>query len=248
MIEIKNLSKIYPTEHGELVALDDINLRIMDRDIFGIIGMSGAGKSTLVRCINLLEQPSEGSISIDGQVVTSLHGAELRELRRKIGMVFQNFNLLMQKTILQNVAFPLEIAGMDKASRDKRAAELLDMVGLGSKLHNYPAQLSGGQQQRVSIARALANNPSLILCDEPTSALDSLTTNSILKLLRDINRQLGVTIIIITHEIGVVEKICNRVAVIDNTKIVEQGTTEEILLDPKCHITKQLLGRVNWDE
>lgn len=248
MIEIQGLTKAYPVKDGgSFTAIEGIDLTVNDGDIFGIIGMSGAGKSTLVRCINLLEQPTQGSIKIDGIEVTAARGKDLLALRRKIGMVFQKFNLLMQRTILDNVALPLEIAGVDKTAREKRAQELLELVGLGDQGSKYPAQLSGGQQQRVSIARALANHPSLILCDEPTSALDSLTTNSILKLLRDINRQLGVTIIIITHEISVVEKICNRMAVIDSSVIVEQGDVAEIMTHPKEEITKKLLGEVSWD-
>lgn len=248
MIQIQGLTKAYPVKGGgSFTAIEGIDLTVNDGDIFGIIGMSGAGKSTLVRCINLLEQPTRGSIQIDGIEVTAARGKDLLALRRKIGMVFQKFNLLMQRTILDNVALPLEIAGADKQTRLARAQELLELVGLGDQGSKYPAQLSGGQQQRVSIARALANHPSLILCDEPTSALDSLTTNSILKLLRDINRQLGVTVIIITHEISVVEKICNRVAVIDSSVIVEQGDVADIMAHPQEEITKKLLGEVSWD-
>ncbi len=248
MIEIKNLSKFFSTENGDFVAINDINLTIDDGDIFGIIGMSGAGKSTLIRCINLLEKPSEGKIVIDGQDITALEGRELLSLRRKIGMVFQRFNLLMQRTIRDNVAFPLEIAGEDKKTRLARADELLEIVGLASKADSYPVQLSGGQQQRVSIARALANHPSLLLCDEPTSALDSLTTNSILKLLKDINHKLGVTIIIITHEISVVEKICNKVAIIDESRIIEQGYVKDVISNPQQEITKRLLERGELSE
>jgi D-methionine transport system ATP-binding protein len=248
VIEIRKLTKSYPVKGGTFTAIENIDLNIEDGDIFGIIGMSGAGKSTLVRCINLLERPTSGSIRIDGADVTSIRGGQLLALRRKIGMVFQKFNLLMQRTILDNVTLPLEIAGMGKREREARALELLDLVGLSNQAYKYPAQLSGGQQQRVSIARALANRPSLILCDEPTSALDSLTTNSILKLLRDINRKLGVTMIIITHEIGVVQKICNKVAVIDSSVIVEQGETSFVLAHPREMITKQLLGEVDWDD
>jgi len=243
MIEIKNLSKFFSTENGDFVAINDINLTIEDGDIFGIIGMSGAGKSTLIRCINLLEKPSEGKIVIDGQDITVLEGKDLLTLRRKIGMVFQRFNLLMQRTIRDNVAFPLEVAGIDKKQRLERVDELLEIVGLTSKAGSYPVQLSGGQQQRVSIARALANHPSLLLCDEPTSALDSLTTNSILRLLKDINHKLGVTIIIITHEIAVVEKICNKVAIIDESRIIEQGFVKDVINNPQQEITKKLLER-----
>ncbi|QOX65354.1 ATP-binding cassette domain-containing protein [Anoxybacterium hadale] len=243
MIEIKNLSKFFSTENGDFAAINGINLRIEDGDIYGIIGMSGAGKSTLIRCINLLEKPSEGQILIDGLDITALEGRALLTLRRKIGMVFQRFNLLMQRTIRDNVAFPLEIAGVAKKQRLERVDELLEIVGLTSKAGSYPVQLSGGQQQRVSIARALANHPSLLLCDEPTSALDSLTTNSILKLLKDINHKLGVTIIIITHEIAVVEKICNKVAIIDESRIIEQGLVKDVISNPQQDVTKKLLER-----
>lgn len=248
MIETRQLTKSYPVSGGNFTAIERIDLTIEDGDIFGIIGMSGAGKSTLVRCINLLERPTSGSILIDGVEVTSMQGRQLLALRRKIGMVFQKFNLLQQRSILENVALPLEIAGVGRREREARAMELLDLVGLSNQAKKYPAQLSGGQQQRVSIARALANRPSVILCDEPTSALDSLTTNSILKLLREINRKLGVTMIIITHEIGVVQKVCNKVAVIDSSVIVEQGDTSYVLKNPHQQITKQLLGEADWDE
>ncbi|MGN1350014.1 MAG: methionine ABC transporter ATP-binding protein [Anaerovoracaceae bacterium] len=241
MIEIKNLSKIYNTPRGEFRALDNINLTINDGDIFGIIGMSGAGKSTLLRCINLLEHPTSGDIVIDGQVITSFKGKKLLELRRSMGMVFQKFNLLTQRTVHDNVAYPLEICKVPKKERDQRVEELLELVDLSSKSSNYPSQLSGGQQQRVSIARALANNPKIILCDEPTSALDSLTTNSLLKLLKDINRKLGVTIVIITHEMSVVKKICNRVAVIDDASIIEQGETKDVFSNPQQKMTRLLL-------
>ena len=247
MIEIKNLSKVYSMDGGSFTAIENINLTIQDGDIFGIIGMSGAGKSTLIRCLNLLERPTSGQVLINGQDITNLRGSQLLQLRRKTGMIFQKFNLLMQRTILDNVALPLEIVGTPRQARQARAAELLELVGLSSQAKKYPAQLSGGQQQRVSIARALANHPDVLLCDEPTSALDSLTTNSILKLLRDINQKLGVTIVIITHEIGVVEKICNQVAVIDSSSIVEQGRTADVIANPREQITKQLLGRVSWD-
>lgn len=242
MIEIKNLSKIYNTNYGEFKALEDINITINDGDIFGIIGMSGAGKSTLLRCINLLEKPSSGHVLINGEDITGFAGAQLLQLRRNIGMVFQRFNLLMQRTVKDNVAFPLEICGVPKEEREKRVAELLDLVGLADKANNYPVQLSGGQQQRVSIARALANNPGIILCDEPTSALDSLTTNSLLQLLKDINEKLGVTIVIITHEMSVVNKICNRVAVINDAHIIEQGVTKEVFTNPQHEMTKLLLS------
>lgn len=248
MIEIKNLSKTFDTRGTRHTALEDINLTIEDGDIFGIIGMSGAGKSTLVRCINLLERPTSGSVIIDGVDVTGFTGRQLSDLRATIGMVFQDFNLFAQRTVFENVTFPLEIRGDSVADREARGRELLELVGLSKKARQYPSQLSGGQQQRVSIARALANHPRVILCDEATSALDSLTTNSVLKLLRQINRETGVTMVVITHEIGVVEKICNRVAVIDGSRIVEQGDAAEVLASPRNDVTKRLLGQVRWDE
>ena len=241
MIEIKNLSKFYNTPDGVFTALDDVNLTIDDGEIFGIIGMSGAGKSTLLRCINLLEHPSQGQVLIDGQDITGFSGKQLLNLRRGIGMVFQKFNLLTQRTVLDNVTYPLEINGVPKDQRKARAMELLELVDLASKAGNYPSQLSGGQQQRVSIARALANNPKIILCDEPTSALDSLTTNSLLKLLKNINSTLGVTIVIITHEMSVVRKICGRVAVIDQGRIIEQGPTDDVFTSPQQAMTQMLL-------
>jgi len=247
MIEIKNVSKVFKTVHGDFTALDRIDLTIPDGDVFGIIGLSGAGKSTLVRCINLLEMPSDGEIFIDGIPVTTLKKKELLELRRTIGMVFQKFNLLMQRTVAENVEFPMEISGKSKTERKKRALELLELVGLEDKAESYPAQLSGGQQQRVSIARALANDPSFLLCDEPTSALDTLTTNSILRLLRDINQKLGVTMVVITHEISVVEKICSKVAIIDGGRIIESGNAKSILSKPSESITKSLIEQEKWD-
>ena len=245
MIEIKDLAKIYNTEHGEFKAIENINLTIEDGDIFGIIGMSGAGKSTLLRCINLLERPTLGKILIDGQDITSLSGKALLQLRRNIGMIFQRFNLLMQRTVEENVAYPLEICGYPKAKRKERVAELLELVDLAPKAKNYPVQLSGGQQQRVSIARALANKPSILLCDEPTSALDTLTTNLLLELLKDINQKLGVTIVIITHEMSVVRKICNKVAVINDAHIIEQGLTENVLNNPQEEMTQMLLKEIS---
>ena len=247
MIEIRDLSKTYTTSGVEHAALEHVDLTIKDGDIFGIIGVSGAGKSTLVRCINLLERPTSGSILIDGVDVTAFDGRRLLDLRATIGMVFQSFNLFAQRTVLQNVTFPLEIRGDSRHDRETRGRELLELVGLSEKAGSYPSRLSGGQQQRVSIARSLANHPNVILCDEATSALDSLTTNSILKLLRRINRDLGVTIVVITHEITVVEKICNKVAVIDGSRIVERGLTGPVLAAPQQDITKRLLGEVRWD-
>ncbi|HAL30838.1 MAG TPA: ABC transporter [Coriobacteriia bacterium] len=248
MIELRNLSKTYSARGEQHTALDDVSLTIEDGDIFGIIGISGAGKSTLVRCINLLERPTSGAVVIDGVDVTGYEGRQLSDLRATIGMIFQDFNLFSQRTVLENVTFPLEIRGDSRADREARGRELLELVGLAGKASQYPSQLSGGQQQRVSIARALANHPRVILCDEATSALDSLTTNSVLKLLRKINRELGVTMVVITHEIGVVEKICNRMAVIDGSRIVEQGTAAEVLANPRNDVTRRLLGQVRWDE
>ena len=223
MIEIKHLYKSFETSAGTVEALKDINLTIEDGDIYGIIGMSGAGKSTLVRCINMLERPTEGSVIIGGKNMGMLKPGELREARRDITMIFQGFNLLMQRNCLRNICFPLELAGMKKAEAKKKAMELLELVGLPDKAKNYPAQLSGGQQQRIAIARALATNPKVLLCDEATSALDPSTTHSILQLIRDINRKLGITCIIITHQMSVVEEICNHVAILDGGQVAEEG-------------------------
>lgn len=248
MIEIKHLTKTYESAAGTAHALDDVSLTIADGDIMGIIGMSGAGKSTLVRCINLLEQPTSGSIVVDGQDVTGLTGAALRAYRRRVAMIFQNFGLLSQKTVLANVCFPYKAAtGKVTAANRERALELLDMVGLKDKASSYPSQLSGGQQQRVAIARALACDPEYILCDEATSALDPASTNTILKLLRDINRQTGVTIIVITHSMGVVEKICRNVAVVEHGRVVEQGSVADVFANPRSHAAQVLLERVDWD-
>ena len=242
MIQIENLKKTFHTKTGDVEALQGISARIEDGDIFGIIGLSGAGKSTLLRCIALLEIPSEGSIKIDGKDLSALKGRELTAHRRQIGVIFQGYNLLMQHTVAKNIAFPLEIAGVSKPEITERVARLIRLVGLEGKESSYPSQLSGGQCQRVAIARALANNPKVLLCDEPTSALDSFTTKAILDLLRDINRQLGVTIIIITHEIGVVRQICNRVAVIESGRFAENGPAAEVLAAPKSVAARQLIG------
>ena len=211
-----------------MVALDGIDLEIYRGEIFGIIGLSGAGKSTLVRCINFLEKPTEGTVTVDGQELGRLSKKQLLEARRSMGMIFQQFNLLQQRTALQNICFPLEIAGVKKAEAEKRARELLETVGLSDRADNYPSQLSGGQQQRVAIARALATNPKILLCDEATSALDPTTTRSILALLKEINRTLGITIIVITHEMAVIEEICQRVAIIDSSHIAEVGPVEQV--------------------
>lgn len=242
MIEISHLTKTFTDRSGEVVALRDVCLEIGRGDIFGIIGMSGAGKSTLLRCLATLEKPSSGSIKLDAAELTTLTGRQLIETRRRMGVVFQGYNLLMQRTVRQNIAFPMELAGEDKTKIDDRVRELLELVGLTDKAGNYPSQLSGGQKQRVALARALATSPAVLLCDEPTSALDSLTTKAVLELLRDINQKLGVTIVIITHEIAVVKSICNRVAVIDASEFVECGETSEVFKNPKSNITRLLLG------
>lgn len=241
MIEIKNLSKKFNTAEGTVEALKNVSLTVPDGDIFGIIGMSGAGKSTLVRCINMLERPSEGSVEIDGVNLCELSDKELRAVRRDITMIFQGFNLLMQRTCLKNVCFPLELEGKSKAEAKKKAMELLETVGLGDKAKAYPAQLSGGQQQRVAIARALATNPKVLLCDEATSALDPTTTNSILELIRSINEKLGITVIIITHQMSVVESVCKHVAILDNGEIAEQGEVTEVFAHPKTPAARRLV-------
>lgn len=241
MIEIRNLAKTYHGAEGDFTAVKNINLTINDGDIFGIIGLSGAGKSTLVRCINLLEVPTEGDVLVDGKSMLSLSRRELLAARQKIGMIFQGFNLLSQRTALDNITFPLEIAGVKRAQAVKRARELLDMVGLADKERSYPSQLSGGQKQRVAIARALATEPHVLLCDEATSAIDPTTTVQILDLLREINQRLGVTIVVITHEMRVIEKICNRVAVIDASEIAEEGLVSEVFLRPKSAIARRLI-------
>lgn len=241
MIEIKNLSKRFDTASGTVEALKNVSISIPDGDIFGIIGMSGAGKSTLVRCINMLERPTEGTVEIDGVNLCELSEKDLRGIRRDITMIFQGFNLLMQRNCLKNVCFPLELAGMDKAAAKKKALELLETVGLADKARAYPSQLSGGQQQRVAIARALATNPKVLLCDEATSALDPTTTNSILELIRSINEKLGITVIIITHQMSVVESICKHIAIIDEGTVVEQGEVTEGFSHPKSAAARRLV-------
>ena len=248
MIQIKNLTKTYGSAPDAPHALDDVSIDVADGDIMGIIGMSGAGKSTLVRCINLLERPDSGQILVDGQDVTGLTGAPLRAYRRRVAMIFQNFGLLAQKTVLANVCFPYKAAaGRVTAANRERALELLDMVGLRDRADSYPSQLSGGQQQRVAIARALACDPEYILCDEATSALDPASTNTVLKLLRQINRETGVTIIVITHSMGVVEKICRNVVVLEHGHVVERGSVADVFADPRSQAAKVLLERVDWD-
>ena len=241
MIEIKNLSKTFKTADGSLDALKNVSLTINDGDIYGVIGMSGAGKSTLVRCINMLERPTEGQILIDGVDMGSLSSKQLRDARRNITMIFQGFNLLMQRNCLKNICFPLELEGMKKEDAKKRALELLEIVGLPDKAKAYPVQLSGGQQQIIAIARALATNPKVLLCDEATSALDPKTTQSSLNLIRDINKKLGITVIIITHQMSVVEETCNRVAILDNGTVVEQGEVSTVFAHPQSAAAKRLV-------
>ena len=241
MIELKNITKTYHTPSGNLVALRDINLTVNDGEIFGIIGLSGAGKSTLVRCINLLERPDCGEVLIDGRNLLTMKEKELLEMRRSIGMIFQGFCLLEQRTVIGNVCYPLEIAGVKKKEARERAEELLELVGLSDKADSYPSKLSGGQKQRVAIARALATRPKYLLCDEATSALDPTTTNSILSLLQEINRTLGVTIVVITHEMDVIDRICRRVAVIDKSRIQEVGEVSEVFTAPKSEIARELI-------
>ena len=241
MIELKKLSKVFDSASGSVEALRDVDLTINDGEIFGIIGLSGAGKSTLVRCINLLERPSSGQVLIDGQDMTALSRPELLKMRRSISMIFQGFNLLEQRSVLKNVCFPLEISGVKRQAAEKKALELLKLVGLEEKADKYPAQLSGGQKQRVAIARALATDPKYLLCDEATSALDPNTTRSILELLRTINKTLGVTIIVITHEMKVIDQICDRVAVIDHSSIAEEGKVSEVFTNPRSAIARELI-------
>lgn len=241
MIQISHLTKIFNDKSGEVVALHDVNLEIGRGDIFGIIGMSGAGKSTLLRCLSTLEKPTSGAITLDGVDLATLTGKQLIDTRRKMGVVFQGFNLLMQRNCLKNICFPLELEGMKKEDAKKRALELLEIVGLPDKAKAYPAQLSGGQQQRIAIARALATNPKVLLCDEATSALDPNTTHSILNLIRDINKKLGITVIIITHQMSVVEETCNRVAILDNGTVVEQGEVSTVFAHPQSAAAKRLV-------
>lgn len=241
MIQIKNISKKFNSADGSVQALKNVSITIEDGDIFGIIGMSGAGKSTLVRCINMLERPTDGTVEIDGIDLCKLSESDLRDMRRDITMIFQGFNLLMQRNCLKNVCFPLELAGKSKAEAKKRALELLKIVGLGDKAKAYPAQLSGGQQQRVAIARALATDPKVLLCDEATSALDPTTTNSILELIRSINESLGITVIIITHQMSVVESVCKHVAILDNGEVAEQGEVTQVFAHPRSEAARRLV-------
>ena len=241
MIELKKLGKTFHSKSGATIALKNINLTIDDGDIYGIIGLSGAGKSTLVRCINLLERPTEGHVIVDGEDLTTVSKKRLLEVRKNIGMIFQHFNLLEQRNVLANVCLPLELSGVKKQEAIARAEELLNLVGLADKKLSYPSQLSGGQKQRVAIARALATSPKYLLCDEATSALDPSTTLSILNLLRDINKTLRVTVVIITHEMKIIEKICTKVAIIDQSEISESGDVAEVFAAPKSEIAKALI-------
>ncbi|MEG1381773.1 MAG: ATP-binding cassette domain-containing protein [Ruthenibacterium sp.] len=242
MITIEHLTKIFDEGKAQVIALEDVSLTVERGDIFGIIGMSGAGKSTLLRCLSMLETPTSGRVLLSGVDTKTLRGRALIEARRNMGVVFQGYNLLMQKNVHDNVAFPLALAKMPAEQQNTRVCELLQLVGLSDKANTYPSQLSGGQKQRVAIARALATKPEMLLCDEPTSALDSFTTKSMLALLKEINQTLGVTIVIITHEMSVVKSICNRVAVIDASHFVESGRTKEVFSHPQSDITKLLLG------
>ena len=241
IIQIQHLYKTFGGGEDAVRALEDINLDIQQGEIFGIIGLSGAGKSTLVRCMNLLERPTSGTVIVDGKDMTALSEKELRLQRRKITMIFQSFNLLMQRTCLRNVCFPMEISGIGKAQAERRAAELLDLVGLGDKAGAYPAQLSGGQKQRVAVARALATDPKVLLCDEATSALDPTTTVSILGLLKELNAKLGVTVVVITHQMSVIEEICSRVAILDGGRVAEMGEVQEIFSNPTTDAARRLV-------
>ena len=241
MIELKHLSKTFETAGGRVDALKDVSLTIPDGDVYGIIGMSGAGKSTLVRCINMLERPTSGEVIVNGQRLDTMSSAQLRAARHDITMIFQRFNLLMQRNCLDNICFPMELAGVKRAEARKRAQELLETVGLPDKAKAYPAQLSGGQQQRVAIARALATNPKVLLCDEATSALDPKTTRQILELIGDINKKLGITVVIITHQMSVVKEVCNHVAILDDGEVVEEGLVSTVFSAPKSAAARHLV-------
>ena len=253
IIQIRHLSKLFGTGDSQVAALQDVTLEVNPGEIFGIIGLSGAGKSTLVRCINLLEHPNEGAVLFHGKDLTNLKQKELRMQRRKISMIFQSFNLLDQRNCLDNICFPLELAGVSKKDARKRAMELLEIVGLPDKAAAYPVQLSGGQKQRIAIARALASDPEVLLCDEATSALDPKTTDQILQLLQKINRERGITVIIITHQMSVIEQICHRVAILDAGRVVEIGTVEDVFRNPKSQAGRRLvspnsaLPETEWD-
>ena len=241
MIELQHVSKTFENAGGRVDALRDVSLTIADGDIYGIIGMSGAGKSTLVRCINMLERPTEGRVIVNGQQLDAMTPAQLRAARREITMIFQRFNLLMQRTCLQNICVPLELAGVGRKEAQAKAWELLELVGLPDKAQAYPAQLSGGQQQRIAIARALATNPKVLLCDEATSALDPKTTRQILELIQDINRKLGITVVVITHQMSVVKEICTHVAILDDGEVVEDGLVSAVFSAPKSQAARHLV-------
>ena len=241
MIKLSNISKVFLQGNRQIQALNDVSLHVPAGQIYGVIGASGAGKSTLIRCVNLLERPTQGSVLINGQELTHLSESKLTQVRRQIGMIFQHFNLLSSRTVFGNVALPLELDNLSKAEINHRVTELLELVGLSEKHDSYPANLSGGQKQRVAIARALASNPKVLLCDEATSALDPATTRSILELLKDINRRLGLTILLITHEMDVVKRICDRVAVISNGELIEQDTVSEVFSHPKTPLAQQFI-------
>lgn len=244
MIQIENLSKIYQTKEKVVTGVDNVSLTINEGEIFGIVGYSGAGKSSLIRCMNLLERPTNGKVFVDQVDLMGLRGEALRKARLKIGMIFQHFHLISQKTVRENIAFALKAARTPKSNIDERVVELLEMVGLADKKDVYPAQLSGGQKQRVGIARALANNPSVLLCDEATSALDPNTTSSILQLLKKINRELNITIVLITHEMAVVKEICDRMAVMQDGKVVEEGAVYDMFSAPQASLTKEFISSV----
>ena len=241
MIRLENVSKTFTDSNKEVHAVNNVSLTINDGDIFGIIGFSGAGKSTLVRCINLLEKPTEGKVFVDDAEITALSGKELRKARKKIGMIFQHFNLMPSRTIFGNVAYPLRGSGLSKEEIREKVHHLLELVGISEKENAFPSQLSGGQKQRVAIARALANDPSILLCDEATSALDPQTTKSILKLLQQLNQTLGITVVVITHEMAVVKEICNRVAVMDHGDVVEEGEVFHVFASPKESLTRSFI-------
>ncbi|MCM3094012.1 MULTISPECIES: methionine ABC transporter ATP-binding protein [unclassified Cytobacillus] len=248
MISIKDVQKIFSSKNGQVKAVDDVNLEVKEGEIFGVIGYSGAGKSTLIRMLNGLELPTHGSVTVAGNEVSKIKGSNLRKARQEISMIFQHFNLLWSRTVRENIAFPLEIAGVSRQERLKRVDELIKLVGLEGREEAYPSQLSGGQKQRVGIARALANNPKVLLCDEATSALDPQTTDSILELLVDINERLGLTIVLITHEMHVIRKICHRVAVMEGGRIVEIGPVLDVFKNPKAEITKRFVQQVTEPE
>lgn len=243
MIELNHISKVYEGAN-RVEALKDINLSIKEGEIFGVIGLSGAGKSTLIRCINMLESPTSGEVIVDGTDLTKLSTSELREARKSIGMIFQHFNLLSSRTVYENIAFPLELQGLSKKEIKERIEPILDIVKLSERRDNYPSQLSGGQKQRVGIARALASNPKVLLCDEATSALDPQTTGAILELLKDINRRLNLTIVLITHEMHVIKEICDRVAVIEGGKILEEGPVVDVFTEPKEATTREFVNAI----